>query len=221
MSAKRQNILNDESGAAYLEFTAAAFTFFIILFGVIEFTNVFFQWNAAAKATQWGARLAAVSDPVASNLTSLKGTEAGALPGAAMPNFDCVCSGVGSGSCTGSVPANAAVCTYSATNMNTLVYGRGNGANCTGSGANIGMCTLFSRITPQNVVVRYQYTGLGYAGRPPGIGQTGAPVPTITVSITGLTYDFILVGALAGIGSMTLPSFATTVTGEDLNGAGS
>lgn len=220
MSAKRQNILNDESGAAYVEFTAAAFTFFIILFGVIEFTNVFYQWNAAAKATQWGARLAAVSAPVASNLTSLKGTEAGALPGAAMPNFDCVCSGVGSGTCTGSVPANAAVCAYSATNMNTLVYGRGNGTNCTGSGANIGMCTLFSRITPQNVVVRYQYTGLGYAGRPPGIGQTGAPVPTITVSITGLTYDFILVGALAGIGSMTLPSFATTVTGEDLNGAG-
>ena len=100
--------------------------------------------------------------------------------------------------------------------MNAIVFGRGNGANCVGSGANIGMCNIFTRITnPQKVIVRYQYTGLGYAGRP------GGPVPTITVSLTGLNYDFIMVGGLAGLNSMQLPSFATTVTGEDLNLAGS
>jgi hypothetical protein len=102
--------------------------------------------------------------------------------------------------------------------MNVLVYGRSpanDRITCTGTGANIGMCNIFTRVTPQNVIVRYQYTGLGYAGRP------GGPVPTITVSITGLTYDFILIGGLAGLSSMQLPSFATTVTGEDLNVSGS
>ena len=35
------------------------------------------------------------------------------------------------------------------------------------------MCQIFSRIKPENVVVEYVHTGLGYAGRP------GGPIPTI------------------------------------------
>lgn len=247
VSAKNPNFLKDESGAAYLEFTAAAFTFFIILFGVVEFANVFYQWNAATKATQWGARLAAVSNPVAYNLNSLTGTEAGALPGVAMPNFDCTCQYTGNTlGCTGTVPNSAPICdigTGGLAAMKTLVYGRGNTTNtCINTGANIGMCNLFSRLTLQNVVVRYQNTGLGYAGRPVGKPPagvnnwpTGAPVPTITVSLhqrknptdsNVLQYEFILIGALMRVvnaafpTAIDLPGFATTVTGEDLNGAG-
>jgi Flp pilus assembly protein TadG len=223
VSAKRKNIWRDESGAALIEFTAAVFTFFIILFGVVEFANVFYQWNAATKAVQLGARLAAVSDPVSSDLLTLTGMEDGALPGATMPAFDRVCNSDSitgaTGACTGGI--------YDATSaaaMQTIVFGRCQTGvdcprtTCVGSGANIGMCNIFTRVTPLNVSVRYQYTGLGYAGRP------GGPVPTITVSLIGttpLTYDFILIGGLAGLSSMQLPSFATTVTGEDLNVSGS
>ncbi len=233
VSVKRPNLWYDESGAAYLEFTAAAFTFFIILFGVLEFAQVFYQWNAATKATQFGSRLAAVSSPVASNLASLTGTEAGALPGAAMPGYDCTCKfSSGAFSCTGSVPSNATACTFDATAMNVLAYGRkvaNNGTVTVNTSCqtmppafqNAGMCNFFSGLTANNIVVRYQNTGLGYAGRPPGVNQTGAPVPTISVSLTGLTYKFILIGGLAGLNSMPLPGFATTVTGEDLNASGS
>ena len=199
MSAKRKNIWRDESGAALLEFTAAAFTFFIILFGVVEFAYVFYQWNAATKAVQLGARLAAVSEPVASSLNSYTGLSATVLPGDPMPGFDCVCSGATNNCRSGSVyDGSAYTCpgapyTISTTPaalaaFNTIVYGRGNGTTCTGTGNNIGMCNLLPLnppLTPANVIVRYQYTNLGYAGRPPGPNHTAAPVPTITVSLTG------------------------------------
>ena len=218
MSAERKNIWRDESGAALLEFTAAAFTFFIILFGVVEFAYVFYQWNAATKAVQLGARLAAVSNPVANDLTSLSGVGGSVLPGDPMPAFDRVCTAT---SADGSTGTCTNVNSYNAAAMRAIIYGRCQTGvdcprtTCVGTGANIGMCNIFDRVTPQNVVVRYQYTGLGYAGRP------GGPVPTITVSLTGLTYDFVLIGGLADLTSIQLPSFATTVTGEDLNVAGS
>lgn len=231
MSDNRQNLWKDEGGAALLEFTAAAFTFFVILYGVIEFAQVFYQWNAATKATQYGARLAAVSDPVARNLATLTGTEAGALPGTTMPNFDCVCQVTsGAVACTGTVPAGASACSLSSANgvtqtqaMDVIVYGRSAAGvpntSCQSSASttfqNLGMCNLYSSLTAANIVVEYKYTGLGYVGR------SGGPVPTITVSLKGLTYNFVLVGGLANLTSMQLPPFATTVTGEDLNPAGS
>ena len=91
VSGSHKNIWRDESGAALLEFTAAAFTFFIILFGVVEFANVYYQWNAATKAVQLGARLAAVSDPVSDDLTEadMSGLSSSVLPGDPMPDFDC------------------------------------------------------------------------------------------------------------------------------------
>jgi hypothetical protein len=83
------------------------------------------------------------------------------------------------------------------------------------------MCNYFPNIRAQNVVLRYQHTGLGYAGRPPGPGHTGAPVPTITVSLTGLSYNFVFLSSLMGFVGAPVPALATTVTGEDLNAAGS
>ena len=226
MSGKRSNLWKDENGAAMLEFTAAAFTFFIILFGTIDFAQVYFKWNLATKATQLGARLAAVSDPVAGALPGLTGVGGAVLPGDPMPAFDYSCTTTSATGATG-------LCTntgnYNSAAMQTIFYGRGNGTTCNGTGLNIGMCNILggmsdqngSALTPKNVSVRYQYTGLGYAGRPGAIGGTAGPVPTITVSLTGVAHNFTLVGGLAGIASVTLPGFATTVTGEDLAVAGS
>ena len=227
MSAKRANLLKDESGAAMLEFTAAAFTFFIILYGVIEFALVFFQWNLATKATQVGARLAAVSSPVAGTLNTLTGVGGAVLPGDPMPAFDYVCTTTDATGATGSC-TNTGV--YNAAAKQTIFYGRGNGTTCSGAGTNnVGVCNFIGALTdqngntptPKNISIEYIYTGLGYAGRPGAIDGTAGPVPTITVSITGITHNFFLVKGLAGITSISLPPFATTVTGEDLATAGS
>lgn len=224
-SVERMSFWDDESGATYLEFTVGMMTFFVILFGVIEFTYIFYQWNSATKATQFGARLAAVSEPVATDLTTMTGLTGSAVPGDDMPPFDITCSGA-TATCTGGDGS------YSADALRVIVYGRD--ADTTirtacrtaadtapSSPLQSGMCEYFSSVTPQNVEIRYQYTGLGYAGRPGGPGHTGGPVPTITVSLTGLSYNFIFLNSLMGFTSAQVPGMATTVTGEDLNATGS
>jgi Flp pilus assembly protein TadG len=228
-TAERISFWDDEGGATFLEFTVGMMTFFVILFGIIEFSYIFYQWNAATKAVQFGARLAAVSEPVASDLTTMTGVGGGVLPGGQMPTFDFECTATtGDGSAGTCTPSG----TYSPSAMQAIVFGRLNDsvgtARTTCSTAAVsnplqnGMCNYFSGITSaQMVKVRYQYTGLGYAGRPGGPGHTGGPVPTITVSVTGITYSFTFLNGLMGFSTATVPGLATTVTGEDLNAAGS
>lgn len=214
MSARRfAHIRRNESGSVMIEVTVSILVFFLVVFGVVEFSYIYYQWNSATKATQWGARLAAVSDPVASNLTSLTGLEPGTLlPGASMPAFDCTCNG-STKTCTGSVPSGATACTYSETAMKTILLGRGNNGTACVSGRNGGMCRFLPRLRQSNIVVRYQYTGMGYAGRNAG------PIPTITVRLQNLSYQFILLSGLTALTSVTFPVSATsTVTGEDLRG---
>jgi hypothetical protein len=61
------------------------------------------------------------------------------------------------------------------------------------------------------VSIEYENTGLGFAGRP------GGPVPTITLRLTGLTFELVGLGDLIGIPEITMPDFLVTMTGEDLN----
>lgn len=51
-----------QKGAAAVEFALIAMVFFILLIGVLEMGRVLFTWNAAAEATRFGARVAAVCD---------------------------------------------------------------------------------------------------------------------------------------------------------------
>lgn len=209
--SRNRNARGDESGAVLVEVTATLLTFFVLIFGIVEFSYVFYQWNSATKATERGARLAAVSSPVASNLSTLTGLEpANNLPGASMPTFDCTCNG-STKKCLGTVPANATACTYNETAMKTILLGRGNNGTTCITGANAGMCQFFPALTQANVIVRYQYTGMGYAGR------TAGPIPTITVSLQNVKYEFLFLRGLANLTKVDFPVSATsTVTGEDL-----
>jgi Flp pilus assembly protein TadG len=215
------SLLRDRSGAALVEFTLVAPLLFLLTFGLVDFGNAFFQWNEAAKAAQLGARLAAVSSPVWSALSSLQGTEngnSGAAAGAAWPATDNY--GV---SCSGSPPTCAAIsgtaglvgqaATASATALNNIVYGRGQTTcgGALGGGQFPGMCDLFNRITPANVVIEYRYSGLGYVARPEG------PIPTIVLKLTGLTFQFIALNGFLGLGPITMPDFKVTITGEDIS----
>jgi Flp pilus assembly protein TadG len=195
-----RHLARNERGASMVEFSIIASLFFMLLGGLIDFSYAFYQWNSATKALQQGARLAATSDPVDSSLKNWQGMDGGAAPGDPFPAFTRTCSGA-SGSCSGG--------TYSSTAMNTIVYGRGQ-TSCGAVGADQtpGMCDVFSRVQPQNVIVTYQQTGLGFAGRP------GGPVPTITVELTGLTFNYVFLGGL--FGPITMPPMRTTETGEDM-----
>ena len=223
-----KKLLKDESGTTLIEFTAAAFTFFIVLFGIVEFSHVYYRWNAATKAVQIGARLAAVSSPVSSDLAiwnglllpaqcyvDSAGAASAAIPGAFIKTTDPAC--VFKRECVSSASSGSAgTCTnggiYNALAMQTIVFGRGKSACAAATTPrNLGMCNIFIGLNATQVVVNYNFTGLGYAGRP------GGPVPTVTVGLRNVPYNVILLGAFLSTDTITMPSFATTVTGEDLN----
>jgi Flp pilus assembly protein TadG len=204
----------DESGGVFVEAAVLIPIMFLFLLGAVDFLYAFTQWTAATKAVQLGARLAAVSDPVAVGLNGIPNqvVSASVLVGDPMPDFQVTCT---SGSCTctrGSCPGVTGVVDAAA--MNTIVYGRGSSAcNDASSYYNAGMCDIFNRILPANVRIVYDQTGLGYAGR------TSGPVPTIAVSLQNLTYQYFFLNGLRNFTNVAMPDFKTTVTGEVLSSA--
>lgn len=206
--------VRDKAGAVLVEVAVVMTIMFVFILGSIEFLFVFYQWNAAAKAVQVGTRIAATSDPVAAGLRSISVAVTGTLspPGGPMPGFQVTCNG----STTSCTCNGAQVCpgggVYSAEAMNTIVFGRGS-SSCSDatSSYDAGMCDIFSRVTPANVVIVYAQTGLGFAGRP------GGPVPTVTVSLQNLPFQFFFLSGLMGFTNLRIPALTTSITGEDLS----
>jgi Flp pilus assembly protein TadG len=203
--------VGDTSGAVLVEVTVTMTLMFVFILGSIDFLFAFYQWNAATKAVQVGARIAAVSDPVAIGLNGLSEAVVNSFvpPGANMPGFvvrcerkseTCRCTGI----CTG-------VGAYDRAAMNTIIFGRGS-SSCSDATSiyRTGMCDIFPRIVAANVVVQYAQSGLGYAGRP------GGPVPTITISIEDLPFQFIFLGGIMGFDQIRLPALTTSITAEDM-----
>jgi len=101
---------------------------------------------------------------------------------------------------------------YERAAMNAIVFGRGSSSCSDAKSADqVGMCDIFPRIAPANVKIVYAQTGLGYAGRP------GGPMPTITVSIQNLPFQFYFLGGLMGFRNLQIPASTTSITAEDLS----
>jgi hypothetical protein len=208
------NSMRDENGAVLVEVTVMMTIMFVFLLGSIDFLFALYQWNAATKAVQIGARLAAVSDPVAAGLNSLSRAvvSTSVPPGSAMPHFMITCDGA-TASCTcNTVGACPGLGGYDQAAMNTVVFGRGS-SSCFDATSyyDTGMCDIFARIRPENVVIAYAQTGLGYAGRP------GGPVPTITISLQNLPFQFFFLSGLRGFRDIPIPASTTSITAEDVS----
>jgi hypothetical protein len=216
----------DQCGASLVQTLIVLNILVLIVAAFVEFGVAMNQWNLAAKATQVGVRLASVSNPVDSSLSAWTGlgpdSSTAPFPGDPVAeSFNILCRGttISSGTCAlESGTYSGGTPTYNAAAMGRLIYGSDFNPsdpadqNCDASGTRIGMCDVLPKIRPDNVEVRYQFTGLGYAARP------GGPIPTITVSLTSLTFDFLLLGSLLGLDDqLDLPAFATTIVGEDLS----
>jgi Flp pilus assembly protein TadG len=212
-----RRLLRDEAGGALVEATVLIPILFVFLLGSVDFLYAFYQWTAATKAMQVGARLAAVSDPVATGLTGTTNIAKSAVNGTTvftgdpMPDFQVTCA---SGACSCTRGTCSGMGTYSAAAMNTILFGRGSSAcNDATNYYTAGMCDIFPRIAAANVRIVYDQTGLGFAGRAAG------PVPTIAVSLQNLTFQFFFLNGLRGFANLAMPPFTTTVTGESLSSA--
>jgi TadE-like protein len=206
--------IHDQDGAVLVEVTVVMTIMFVFILGSIEFLFALYQWNAATKAVQIGARIAAVSDPVATGLNNLSRAvvSVSVPPGSAMPIFTITCDGA-TASCTcNTVGACPGVGGYDPAAMNTIVFGRGS-SSCSDATSfyDTGMCDIFPRITPANVLIVYTQTGLGFAGRP------GGPAPTITISIQNLPFQFFFLSGLRGFKDIPIPALTTSITAEDLS----
>ena len=195
-----RNLLRHRGGASATEFAMVLPLLLVLLFGIIDGARFMWEYNRAEKATQTGARYAAVTQPVASGIASasfvdvvcsaaLKPGEricASALPPVTCTSTGCTCSG-----CPAEVPG-----TYNAAAFSNIV----------------GQIQRFEPdVAASNVQVIYSGSGLGYAGDP-----TGADVsPLVTIKLIGLQFT-----PITTLLTMTVskPNFTTTLTAEDLAG---
>jgi hypothetical protein len=198
----RRSFLREESGLSLTEGMIVMPIVLLVFAAFVEFGYAMFQWNQAVKALQYGARLAAVSDPMG----GFDPVAAGAAPtaddvGKTIPvGGSSSCSGAGCG-----------------TGLNRIVYGSAGATACgtIGPGVRPAMCHLDPWIHLDNVVVTYELSGLGYYTRP------GGAVVTIRMSVQNLTFDLPIIGALLGITNVTVPAMPVTVTSEDLSSTAS
>src|SRR5260221_2492085 len=114
----------DERGAVLVEVTIVMALIFIFILGSIDFLFAFYQWNAVSKAVQIGARIAAVSDPVAIGLKDLSAAVVNSSlpPGSSMPSFQVRCERK-SEACT-CIGACEGVGAYNPVAMQTIIYVR-------------------------------------------------------------------------------------------------
>ncbi|AID28001.2 Flp pilus assembly protein TadG [Mesorhizobium sp. USDA 4775] len=204
-----QRFAKSEDGAAMVEMTIVSTLLFSLVLGFVDFGYAFYQWNAATKAVQVGARLAAISDAVATNLATAGPISSPGAPIVAGAYGPFVCTyTAGTGGCSNGGG-------FSAANFSRIFRGDTLNTNddaCPNLATNQrpGMCHFFPGLLRSNVVVTYSATGLGYQTRLSG------PVPTITVSLQNRTFQFFFLQGLMGFGNINMPSMLSTVTGEDI-----
>jgi Flp pilus assembly pilin Flp len=221
-------LAGDCRGASAVEFALIMTLLMAVVMGGVEFSIAAAQWVEAEKATQMGVRMAVTSDPVAAGLRGASCTSGTSEPGVpcaepgaqATGTFDVLCYATaaaagGAGNCDNRPGA------WSTAGCN------GNGFCPAALDAIVArMQTVLPRIQRQNIEIQYRdnfgAARLGYAGRPTG------PVPLVTVRLRNMQYQFIVLGLVFDLLGSTLsnaiiamPSFAATMTGEDLRSVGS
>jgi len=187
-----KRFIKDQSGASAAELAVGLMLAMILTFGVFDMGYALWQWNNAEKAVHIGARLAAVSTPLAPNLAIYN-------CGTASTSAGDPCS---AGQSFGTVTCTMTACTgsfgFSQTEADRLLAR---------------MQTVFPQMQAANLVVEYEDLQLGFDGR-------GGPIGTVTVSIVNVPFQFIMLDALIGFGAATMPDFKATLTTEDLRSTG-
>lgn len=201
-----------QRGAALVEMAIVILVFLMLVFGILEFARAIFEWSRLVEATRSGVRYAIVNDPACNIFDET--WESGD------PQYlkqDCTpgplqCDGGNqtasmtiAGDCKitqGSNQKTDAACRIVAENRfedGNLVEVRGN----------------MRRLQPlinapgTDVTITYTCTDAGFAGN-------AQRVPAVTVSVENVEFYFVASGLLGIDASVTMPSFETTRTGEDL-----
>jgi hypothetical protein len=206
-----RHLLRSTSGATAAEFGLLLPLFLVLLFAVIDGGRFVWEANEAEKATQVGARVAIVTDPLSSGLRDedyagkvVGGTTLAPgdlIPAAALGSVKCTSTGC---TCeTATCPSSLG--TFNTTLFTDVIVKR--------------MKQMYPSIKAENVVVRYKGSGFGIAEASGGGGGGTEQMeisPLVTVTLTGVQFRPLTTFTLK---SVTMPDFATTLTAEDASGS--
>jgi len=205
-----RSLLRDQSGAA-AEFALVLPLVLVFIFGIIDAGRFMWAYNRAEKATQVGARVAVVTNVIAPGLASASYVGQ-TVNGVTLSQGDRIPAGA-LGKITCSSSSGAVTCSCTSSPCPTL------GAPVATDFSRVvtAMQNMESRINADNVQIIYQGSGLGFAGDPNG--SEISPLVTVKLSsapaATALKFTPITFLLFATI---SMPSFSTTLTGEDLSG---
>ncbi len=206
-----RRLIRDDRGISSVEFVIVATVFFMMIFGIVDFSRAMWEWNAAAKATQAGVRHAVVSDIVSIDYKDFSGLSvSGVKAGDKVPLKDLGGNDIIAPIfCSDSDPGPG------------LAIGCGTSSDLSGLAAAKADADAFlaivaemqkmnDRIEAHNVVIEYRHIGLGFAGNPIGPDVD----PLVAVKLRDMQFDFVTPG-LVQIFTLNLPDFAASLTGED------
>jgi hypothetical protein len=187
----------DRSAASAAEFALVLPLLLLLLFGIIDGGRWMWTYNRAEKATQMGARFAVVAYPVTDGIDSSYIGVNGLTQGDLIPASDFGTIRCTNSACSCTIAPCPSLGTFSATNFDNIVDR---------------MKLFLPDINYSNVTVEYSSSGLGYAGNPNGADLS----PLVTVKLSDLQFTPITTLMLA---TLTMPSFTTSLTAEDLTGS--
>jgi Flp pilus assembly protein TadG len=195
------HIWRENRAASAAEFALVLPLLLLLLFGIIDGGRLMWEFNRAEKATQMGARFAAVTNPVlGSGFSDYSFAITDLVPaGSVVPitDFDNAVCTEGSCTCDGGTVCGSVA--YDGTAFQAIVDR---------------MAAMYPQITAANVEIEYKNVGLGFAGDPNGPDVA----PLVTVRLTGLKFQPFTTLMFA---TFNLPDFAASLSGEDLSGTAS
>ncbi len=202
MTQWRAFLSRTEAGSA-AEFAMILPLAMLFFFGIIDTGRYMWNVNEAEKATQKGARFAVATDMVASDLANYSFAISGGITqGAIVPktSFQSIACGSDGTTVTCSCPASAP-CSFGTT-ADAAAFRR----------IVARMQMSLGSIMEQNVVINYEWSGLGFSGDPNGPDVA----PVVNVSLKGLTMAPILATPFGG--AISLPAASYSLTMEDGQG---
>ncbi len=198
-----RKFVQSDKGAVSVE-TSLLITITTILTAcAIEASLALWQWNSAQQAARQGARLAATSNVIATDISTMTGLSESVVAGDPLPYYLRTCSGA---------TASCNVGGFDETALNLMVFGKDGDGVCGATTPRArGICDVFADIRPENIEIKYEASGFGVAGLP------AKPAPMITVTVRDLEFDYVFLDAFFPNVFSKIPPVSVSVMSEDLS----